>query len=369
MGITIHVEGYTPLPEVIFPFADGTKETLLWDEEAWTWYWLKPDGTRQKLRGVTKTVHVMSKGDALANWMKRVCLEKLRALLVERHLGPDNALQLFVTELDDAIIESKKTDEKALVDAGTVGHRAHHHIEAWIKSVLTKDTEKQEELTTHLPVSPDDPSDERAANCVLACFTWIADHNVRFEFTERPVFSRKYGYAGTCDGGALVDSCSDPRCCEKPFKDMRSIIDHKTSNATVPYVEYVYQVCSYQGALEEQTGQRWEDRWINLYDKITGKFRAYRFAGREQFKDGFVGFVRCLDLTDSVERTKADLDERRDARKAVELDARRAAREQAHRLACSKSVEYKGVRLSKCFSDGTQCEACAKIYKVRKEKA
>lgn len=32
------------------------------------------------------------------------------------------------------------------------------------------------------------------------------------------------------------------------------------------------------------------------------------------------------------------------------------------RVACPKSQGYKGVRLTKCLPDGSQCEACKKIW-------
>ena len=354
-----------PLPEVLFPFADGTVETLLWDEENWTWYWLQPDGTRKRLRGCTKTCHIMSKGDVLVNWVRKVCLAKLRELIVTRHLGPDNALQLFVTELDAAIAEAKKENERVLDDAVSVGKIAHSHVERWIRAVLSSNTDEVNRLTTEMPINPADPADKRAEHCVTAALQWASDHNVRFESTEQPVFSREFEYAGTCDGTALVDSCFDPACCPVAFKDHRSIIDHKTSNATVPYLEYVFQVCSYQHAIEEQKNISFEDRWINLYDKVSGKFRAWRFAGRDQYERGFKGFKRCLALTASKEQGQAELDEMRDARKAVL--AIRAAEEKAaaNRIACPKSTEYKGVKLSKCLPDGTQCQACKSKYEEK----
>jgi hypothetical protein len=354
-----------PLPEVSFPFHDGTIETLLWDEENWTWYWRLPDGTRKRLRGVTKTVHVMSKGDVLVNWVRKVCLARLRELIVTRHLGPDNSLQLFVTELDAAIAEAKKENERVLNDAASVGKLAHAHVEKWIKAILSDNIKDANMLIEYMPINPADPADKRAEHCVNAALQWTYAHNVRFLSTEQPVFSREFEYAGTCDGTAWVDSCDDLACCPVAFKDHLSICDHKTSNATVPYLEYVWQVCSYQHALEEQTGERYEDRWINLYDKETGKFRAWRFAGREQYERGFKGFKRCLALTASKEQGQLELDDMRDARKVVL--AIRAAEEKAaaNKIACPKSTEYKGVKLSKCLPDGTQCQACKAKYEEK----
>ena len=89
---------------------------------------------------------------------------------------------------------------------------------------------------------------------------------------------------------------------------------------------------------------------------------AWRFAGREQYERGFKGFKRCLALTASKEQGQLELDDMRDARKVVL--AIRAAEEKAaaNKIACPKSTEYKGVKLSKCLPDGTQCQACKAKY-------
>src|SRR5271166_3591360 len=188
------------LPAHDFPFHDGTVETLLWDKDNWVWYWKKPDGSRKRLRGCTGTLHrCISKGEVLINWAKKVCFLKIRKLLIEKHLGPNGAIELWESELDAAIKEAKKANDEILTDAASVGHMAHEHVEHWIKAVIDGDEAKQRELLALLPVNPDDPEDERAENCVIAALSWADRHNVRFEFTERPVFSREFEYAGTCD--------------------------------------------------------------------------------------------------------------------------------------------------------------------------
>jgi len=66
---------------------------------------------------------------------------------------------------------------------------------------------------------------------------------------------------------------------------------------------------------------------------------------------------RALDATENRMRAITD------ARKAVK-SARKLLEKQAQdRIECPKFKDYKGQRLTKCLPDGTQCQACAKLYK------
>src|SRR5262249_19750690 len=114
------------------------------------------------------------------------------------------------------------------------------------------------------------PVDERAANCCAAAVEWMSQHNVRWLKTERKCFSRKYGYAGTMDGLAVVDSCKDRLCCPHDFTDRLTLVDWKTSNAL--YVEYLLQTAAYQQAYQEETGETIADRWVIRLGKDDAEF-------------------------------------------------------------------------------------------------
>ena len=99
-------------------------------------------------------------------------------------------------EFENLVLASKTAHKDALEDAGDVGHIAHAWIERYIKAVLyygAASMQVQELLARF-------PADDRATNCCLAALDWMRNHNVRWLGTERKVYSRKYGYAGTMDG-------------------------------------------------------------------------------------------------------------------------------------------------------------------------
>jgi len=51
-----------------------------------------------------------------------------------------------------------------------------------------------------------------------------------------------------------------------------------------------------------------------------------------------------------------------DGRKAAVAEIEAAAKAEQCKIACPKSIGYKGQRLSKCLPDGTQCAACRAKY-------
>jgi hypothetical protein len=52
-----------------------------------------------------------------------------------------------------------------------------------------------------------------------------------------------------------------------------------------------------------------------------------------------------------------------DARNAIRKARKLLEKQEQDRIACPKSKEYKGVRLTKCLPDGTQCAACSAKFK------
>jgi hypothetical protein len=148
------------------------------------------------------------------------------------------------------------------------------------------------------------PEDEKAAAAATSAFNWMKAHNVRWIETEGKIYSREYGYAGTMDGLAYVDSCSDPTCCRHHFVDHLSLIDWKSSNYL--YIEYLFQTASYQHAKQEESGLKIEDRWVLRLGKNedeAGKFEPW-YMGPEDFQQDFNGFLACLNLVNLVEDVK-----------------------------------------------------------------
>src|SRR5208337_5508559 len=90
-------------------------------------------------------------------------------------------------------------------------------------------------------------------------------------------------------------------------------------------------------------------------------FEPWFCFGNEAHEMHLAFFKRALDLKQSVEETEREMRDVKEARK----EKARQAKAEAAKIRCSKADTYKGVRKSRCLEDGTQCEACAKIYKDR----
>lgn len=332
-------------------FYDGT-ERLWFSKSNWLYLRETPDGL-QPLSGVTHTCHIIDRSQALMPWAVRKALGRVRELMLE-HKRRDGFYELYEVELEKILDSARKADREILEDAGEVGHVAHDWVEQLVRTILEDNEARRLELLAKLP------EDERAANACIAAVEWMVAHDVRWVATEQKVYSRKHGYAGTMDGLAYVSSCDDEMCCPHKFKDRLSVVDWKTSNYL--YTEYLLQTASYWAAKIEETNDPVEDRWIIRLGKDDAEFDPWHAPGVEQFTQDFDAFLHALNLTrslDSIEKRLSGVKEQRKA--AMKLKAQ-AAKEAAHRIECPKAKDYKGVKKSKCFEDGTQCQACAKIY-------
>jgi hypothetical protein len=349
--VSLIIKKYNDLSAIHFFYGDT--ERLRFSPSKWLWV-REVEGKLQELAGVTGVVKIIDKSAALMPWAVRKAMEKLRRLLVEGHLGPDDCIQVFEAELDAIIAEAKKADREELESAGETGHDAHSWIEELIKSNLSDNRNRELEVLAKLP------TDERAASCCIGAVEWMVAHNVRWRSTERKVFHREHLYAGTMDGLCIVDSCSDRLCCPSEFKDRLTISDWKTSNYL--YVTYLMQVAAYQAAYECETGEQVEDRWVLRLDKETGDFDPWHAEGREAFTQDFDAFLQALALTRSLKAIDGRIGVIRDARREVRKAAAEAARAERLALACEGSKKYKGIRVPKCGPTGTGCLSCLKKY-------
>ena len=160
-----------------------------------------------------------------------------------------------------------------------------------------------------------------------------------------------------------MDSCTDTECCPTSFQDRLSLVDWKTSNYL--YTTYLWQTAFYVAAHEEEFPEigQIEDRWILRLDKDDASFDPWHAEGREAQAEDLEGFLCCLALVRALERTETRMHAIVDARNAIRKARKLLEKQEQDRIACPKSKEYKGVRLTKCLPDGTQCAACAKLYK------
>src|SRR5208282_4500106 len=261
-------------------------------------------------------------------------MRRKKRVMDDGYVGAD-ANVLFEEQLDEILAKAKKEDENILEDAGAVGTAAHEWLEKVIKS--RDNEEKRYELLAKFPL------DERSASCCIAGIDWMVRHSVRFVFSERKIFSRKYGFAGTCDGLAYVSSCDDPDCCPHKFVDRLSLIDWKSSNAL--RVSYIFQVAAYRGGYVEETGAKIEDSWILRLDKETGEFDPWHIEGEEQFQEGFKGFLNCLETCRSIERAEDWVSGVKSGRTAKRKAEEKEAKMFEQKLKCKNADTYKGSRI------------------------
>lgn len=291
--------------------------------------------------GVTTCCHIIDKSAALVPWSAKVMYEKLmRTLPVQEANDGTKMLEpMSLEEFENIAAAAKSAHKDKLDEAGDIGHVAHEWLEHYIKVRLGIVSDSFLEY----------PNNEMSTSCVKAALDWMKKHNVRWISTECKICSRKHNYSGTADGTAWTDSCDDPKCCPKPFKNHRSLIDWKSSNYL--YIEYLYQTAAYQQAIEEETGVKFDDRWIIKLGKKDGKVEKWHLLP-EDYEADWKGFELCLYLYRQHNGIEERMKQRKDAakdeqkrqkatEKAVDKENKRIAREEKKAAKVKKAIDKK----------------------------
>ena len=169
-------------------------------------------------------------------------------------------------------------------------------------------------------------TDERATQAVKSALAWMRAHNVKWLQTEDKIYSKQYEYAGTMDGLAYVDSCTDPACCREHYTHRLCLIDWKTSNALK--LEYCLQTAAYQQALQEEKNTPIESRWVLRLGKSeeeAGKFEPW-FLSNDDFKTDLEAFLACLTLTRLVDSVEERMKSQKGTIRAVKKEQRETAK-------------------------------------------
>ena len=106
------IKKYGDLTSPIYHY-HGTVKTRF-SPSTWTHFIEREDGSLDRLDGVTKVVHVIDKSEALIHWAVALAVVRARKLIIERGLGPDGAITLFVSELDAILAEAKRQHKDKL---------------------------------------------------------------------------------------------------------------------------------------------------------------------------------------------------------------------------------------------------------------
>lgn len=236
--------GYAGMTESYW-FYDHTIE-LRFNVSEHKYYKIGPElGNMIHQNGVTNTVHIINASEMLIPWAAKVTIAKMLRLIPTETVGGVLRIKpITFEEFTTIALEAKSAHKDKLEEANDIGHMAHKCLEDSIKHAIVTDPEKKVRSLIGLP------EDERATNAASGAKSWMDQHNVRWVCTEQKVYSQEHGYAGTTDGMAYVDSCSDICCCPEAFKDRVSVIDWKSSNHM--RLEYALQVAAYLHALVEE---------------------------------------------------------------------------------------------------------------------
>lgn len=261
-----------------YSFYNGTVE-LEFDDATHTYY-REINGVLVPQPGVTHVCHILDHSVYLMPWACKMMAVKLfRTMPTKDGLIPQMPWGKFVQLVE----ESKNARTERFEHAADIGNLAHD----WLQTAIQAAIDENDGIVTAIP----ELENEQAQNCARAALDWMEKHNVRWLKTERKIYSKQYGFAGTMDGLATVDSCTNPICCPRWFIDELSIIDWKTSNYL--QAEYLYQTAAYQHAYQEEFGADIDSRWILRLGKEDGKFEPWY---ETDFEQDFAAFLACLEL-------------------------------------------------------------------------
>jgi hypothetical protein len=275
---------------LIGPYYFYNKSVVIWFDPDAHKYLREIGEEKVEIDGVTTTIKIIDKSPVLIPWASKKVIERVLQLMPFEEIPFETdkiTKSISETEFKRLLNRAKFIPKEILDDAGNIGSISHKCLEDSINHALQENAGRVEYTINN-------PTDVRAISCVNAAFDWMKKHNVRWVSTERKVYSLTHDYCGTLDGLAMVDSCSDKKCCKTPTKDVFSLIDWKTSNGI--WVDYLYQTAAYENAFEEETEECITDRWILRLGKQDGQFEPMHI-GLEEFDLHFKGFLDCLSLT------------------------------------------------------------------------
>lgn len=182
------------------------------------------DGNRKA--GVTTYTGILDKSNSLIPWAVGLALDYVR--------GNKEVLGL---DADEIYARAQAEAERVKNEAADLGTKIHNWIEDYIKGQL-----------------PEMPEDKNVLQGITSFLEWKDKHNVKFLSSERIVYSKKYDYIGKMDAEAEVDG----KLC---------VVDFKTGNNI--YSEVKLQTAAYLMADKEESGRKYDGRWVVRISKET----------------------------------------------------------------------------------------------------
>lgn len=206
------------------------------------------DGKRK--RGVTTALGIKDKSQALLSWQREE---------VVKHLLPkiEEGKKISEKDIVEALYASETTKEKA----ASLGDDIHAWIERYISHRLNLKGFED------MPEMPENPA---VLTGVTSFLEWEATHKVKFLWTEKVVYSKKYDYIGTADFGAKVDG----KVC---------LCDIKTGNGM--YNSVRAQTAAYAMADLEDRNTKYDGRWAIRLAKETEVEYQERMALKNKIRE------------------------------------------------------------------------------------
>jgi hypothetical protein len=303
--------------------ADGEVETLSFYDGAVTLYFDPRlhvyyeliEGEKVVVTGTTDVTGKIDKSGPLTQWAANSTSELIlntfpasgedRAALLDYYariktkvpilVEKDDLLTITAYDLAKLCNDARFNYRAISKEAKDIGHEAHYWLEGWIKAKLAG--------TTYDRALPEDP---RAVNCIMAALKWIGVHEFEPLCSERKVYSRKYGVAGTLDWIARITTCGNPLCCG--YRDSRRVTalgDFKSSKAIYP--EYRCQLAMYDVAhTEEFPMARIDVRILLRLGKEDGEFETMPMLADSLPRD-FSGFMGALVMVNYLDQMDMDV--------------------------------------------------------------
>lgn len=229
---------------------------------------------------------VIDKSGPLMGWAVNETVDYLR-----EKLEPGQAYD--EVELTQMLDDSKKARWKTSGKATTIGSIVHEWIEDYVNLTIEEGEEPKVIPANEAAFGHEIklPYNETAVSSISAFLDWCDNHEVEWIVSEKKIYSKNLGYAGTYDAEAVVDG-------------ELSLIDYKTSKAI--YAEYWLQLACYLYASEEmshyeakargETGRRFDQMLILRTPKDEQGFDVATCDDREEIVEHVKTFNACLNL-------------------------------------------------------------------------
>lgn len=226
----------------------------------------------QPVQGVTSILRTVIAKDGLMFWSAKMVVENIK-----ESCDQDEDDNYVVSE--EALQRAKSHHVFKKERGGDVGTIVHNWIEQYVKGKLS---EEKGSLTL--------PADPEARLGVEAFLRWEQENKVKFLFSERVVYSKKYHYCGTADIAFEIDG----KKYLGDFKTANPRSDYKRSRYTglvAPYADHLLQIAAYDIAYSEETGEEFDAHMV-IYIPKTGQLYPFETKEIKQNKEAFINALK-----------------------------------------------------------------------------